>query len=155
MSSKLIAQLKSKILIDQGECWNWVGLLNHEGYGRNGFGLAQGFSRRAHRASWQVFNGDIPKGLMVCHSCDNPSCINPKHLFLSDNAGNLKDMRDKGRSPLGEKHWKHKLSDPEIKQIRESKLSGLELSQYFKISKSQVSNIRSNRRRFSQPLNFS
>jgi hypothetical protein len=71
------------------ECWQWIGIRNEDGYGRPYL--------RAHRVSWQIANGRDPGSLFVCHSCDNPSCVNPNHLWLGTNTVNLRDMVAKGR----------------------------------------------------------
>lgn len=82
----------------EGGCWEWIGPVDQDGYGCftasfNGVKYA-----RAHRFSWAFHSlAPIPKGMMVCHSCDNPRCVNPEHLWLGDAADNNGDRARKGR----------------------------------------------------------
>lgn len=80
-------------------CWDWLASKDIKGYGC--FNLKQEdnsfHSIRAHRASWLFYRGTIPDELQVLHSCDNPSCVNPDHLFLGTNLDNVKDKVSKGR----------------------------------------------------------
>ena len=73
------------------ECWVWSGCNDKDGYGLLGRG-------RAHRISWELFHGDIPDGLFICHRCDNPPCVNPAHLFIGSLLENNRDRAHKGRT---------------------------------------------------------
>ena len=77
-----------------GDCHEWVGSLDPDGYG-NCLMLGQ---RRAHRVSFVLHKGPIPKGALICHTCDNPKCVNPSHLFLGNHLTNNQDRDRKGRN---------------------------------------------------------
>lgn len=81
--------------IDKTEtCWEWLGGKYPRGYGH----VALLGENLAHRVSYRIYVGDIPDGLYVLHRCDNPSCVNPDHLFVGDQSDNMKDMEMKGRT---------------------------------------------------------
>jgi len=82
-------------------CWIWIGYGTKEGYGRLGI---KGKKFLAHRLSYQRFIGPIPDGLLVLHKCDEPSCVNPAHLFLGTDADNTIDKLSKGRQAKGPQH---------------------------------------------------
>ena len=101
-------------------CWIWQGSRTAKGYGRFTY---RGKGIRAHRAAWMLANGrEFPSGLICCHRCDNPPCVNPSHLFLGDHLTNSRDCCAKGRAraPLGEQNGQSKLAES---QVREALLS--------------------------------
>lgn len=75
-------------------CWTWDGAPYNGGYGRMYFNEKV---QAAHRVSWQLFRGSIPDGMLVCHHCDNPICVNPAHLFVGTSRDNVLDMVKKDR----------------------------------------------------------
>jgi hypothetical protein len=79
-------------------CWLWIGPIQNAGYGRTAI---DGKSKSAHRLSWEIFRGPIPKGLCVCHACDVPICVNPSHLWLGTHLENIQDASRKGKMGLG------------------------------------------------------
>ena len=117
LDGKAIERFFSKIEKKSSEeCWCWTGLKNTKGYGQITINSKKYI---AHRVSWVLYNGAIPEGLLVCHTCDNRLCLNPMHLFLGTNKDNMRDMVEKGRSGAGEKHGNHKLTEKEVIEIRE------------------------------------
>lgn len=77
------------------ECWEWTGGKNDERYGYMRVGIK---SEKAHRLSYQWLIGPIPKGKILMHTCDNPSCVNPYHLRVGTQLDNVRDMMEKGRN---------------------------------------------------------
>jgi hypothetical protein len=87
---------------DLDDCWGWSGATSDFGYGTLGIGVRQ---ERAHRISWVMCHGPIPEDINVLHTCDNPPCSNPRHLFLGTQRDNTNDAISKGRhkTPFGNK----------------------------------------------------
>lgn len=100
-------------------CWVWLAYKNNKGYGQFGVRINKKIKMHgAHRVSWQIHFGEIPKGLLVCHKYDNTSCVNPKHLFLGTNQDNMNDRNKKGRQAKGEKIHTAVNTQKEINKIR-------------------------------------
>lgn len=115
----LMNKLMSNTIKQPTGCWEWQKSKNKNGYGQIRLGKTM---VRTHRLSYQLFKGPIPVKMHVCHSCDNPSCINPDHLWVGTQKDNMKDMVNKGRSKgvnLGSKNPKSKLTEQQILEIRE------------------------------------
>jgi hypothetical protein len=105
------------------ECWYWIcrNLKPGSGYGQV---EVNGKRYGMHCMSWMLTCGPIPKGKKVCHTCDNPACCNPKHLFLGDTRDNAQDAARKGRLPTGERHGNAKLSDLQAIELRDRGQNG-------------------------------
>lgn len=98
--------------IKKEDCWVWIGAKNQKGYGL--FRISGGKTIAAHRFSYLLYNGEIGE-MNVLHKCDNPSCVNPKHLFLGTNQDNVDDKMKKGRH-----NCRRVLSDKQVEEIRET-----------------------------------
>ena len=96
-----------------------------------------------HRLSYEAFKGEIPKGMCVLHSCDNPLCINPEHLFLGTGKDNVLDMVNKERQARGEKNNHAKLTIEQVRAIRLNEMSTIaELAQKYGVCTSNIYQIK-------------
>lgn len=120
-------------------CWIWTGLISDRGYGR--FAIA-GKMQLAHRVSYELFKGEILDGLLVCHECDNPPCVNPNHLFIGTHADNMHDMHAKGRGMRGESHTNSKFTQEQILEIHFDSRSLGKIAAAYGISKSHACGIK-------------
>jgi hypothetical protein len=126
-------------------CWPWTGARTTGGYGH--FCLHHGTQRYAHRIMAHIHIGFLPRNLCVCHwACDNPSCVNPRHLFVGTQADNNRDRDAKGRTSCGERHGTARLTWTQVLEIRESSESQKALAGRYCVSKSQIGLIRAGRR---------
>jgi len=105
IDDKTLLRFMNKVkFFEPGKCWEWTGYIRKDGYAnfwvKNKVFLA-------HRFSYLIAKGDIPRDMSVCHSCDNPKCINPDHLWLGTHAENMKDCAKKGRIVNPELNKKH------------------------------------------------
>lgn len=101
------------------QCWEWQGTRRARGYGRM-FWPGQKNCYSAHRISWEISHGKPPSdGMDVCHTCDNPSCVNPNHLFLGTHQQNMEDAASKGRLPI------RRLEPEEVREVRRLRGKGM------------------------------
>lgn len=140
---------KNGALILDTPCWEWLGWLNTNRYG---YFWINGKDVSAHRYSYEIKNGPIPKGLWILHKCDNPTCMNPDHLFVGTAKDNTQDMIKKGRKAdtsvlpkaKGIGHGNAKLTDEQVHQIREEYpfvKSHRKLAKKFGVTKTVITNI--------------
>lgn len=130
-----------------GDCWEWHGACDQHGYGHINIGKNK--KKKTHRLSWEFANGPIPDGLCVLHTCDNPKCVKPEHLWLGTYKDNMQDCIAKGRfvflkSKPGEENNHAKLHDGDIRVIRDLAESGLKpryTSEFLGIDRSCVHRI--------------
>jgi hypothetical protein len=150
------------------DCWPWRGVTNNKGYGMIRRGAASLGKALAHRVSYELAHGPIPRGPthqsnIVLHTCDNPICVNPKHLRLGNMKANYDDMAAKGRrrivAPAGDAHWTRqnpaavprgeangfsKMTEADVRAIYQRCLAGIDFSNIgreFGLDPSTVSDI--------------
>lgn len=125
-------------------CWLWMGWKDEDGYGR--FNV-DGKHIYVHRYAFYKKHGRYPEP-MGLHTCDNPSCVNPDHIYEGDHPQNMKDRSDRNRQwhPKGELHGASKLTEVQAREIKYSKESITALVARFPISRSTVSYIRNGKK---------
>jgi hypothetical protein len=117
-------------------CWNFTGGLYRDGYGKI---KSEMKAVRAHRVAWALWNEEIPARMLVLHSCDNPACCNPAHLFIGTRRDNSRDMSMKKRSRC------NNFGVEEVHFIREKDLRPMDLAKWFGCSSTVICHIRSRR----------
>lgn len=154
---------KVKVTADADECWNFFPVGKR--FGR-GFFSIKGINFFAARISYFINYGTDPRDLLVCHTCDNPGCVNPKHLFLGTQFDNMQDCSRKGRAPKvtwkvaqGDAHYSRrcpekvlrgssngaaKLTDDDVRNIRKLAADGVkqhEIAKRFNVAQGHISAI--------------
>ncbi len=130
----------------KGECWLWLGYTNKDGYGHVGF---SDLVTAVHRVSFELVHGPIGNNYVDCvlHTCDNPPCVNPDHLFLGSRANNIEDMTEKGRLAdfKGTLNGRHVLTENEVRSIRRSGGTNVKLGRKYGVAPTTISAIRNGR----------
>ena len=130
-------------------CFEFRGRIDKKGYGHIFVGGRNGTNLRTHRIVYEAKIGPLPEGRFVCHSCDNPLCCNPSHLFLSDHEGNMRDMKEKKRAFVswGEKSGLCKLTTEQVRTIRGDPRKIQIIANDFGVTKSTISAIKNRKSR--------
>lgn len=133
------------------DCWNWTGAGTRPAGNKHRRGLfaLAGVLFQAPRVAWALAHGADPGILFVCHTCDNPLCVNPAHLFLGTALDNQRDMQAKNRdrkdSPSGERNGRSRVTADQVREIRRRYASGeatqLAMAVEYNITKDQISRI--------------
>lgn len=130
----------------KGVCWNWMGYIRKNGYGQFRIGSAADGTRRmvmSHRYSYASCCGDVPDGMMVCHSCDNRRCVNPDHLFIGTAKDNNSDCAKKDRNSRGERHGMSKLRRENVIAIKDDTRPQRQIARDYSVSQNVISRIKS------------
>lgn len=125
------------------ECWEW-----HRYRQPNGYGWVNTpfLKIAAHRLALILSGVSVPRGMDVCHRCDNRACVNPAHLYVGTRKQNMADCsaRNRHNKPTGEKHWCAKLSADDVRTIRSLRESGAtvtQIAEQYSINHGTVSRI--------------
>ena len=137
-------------ILDENFCWEWKGAIDAYGYGVLS---NKDKTTKAHRVSYEIYYAKPLGDLHCLHRCDNPSCVNPLHLFAGTNLDNVRDKVKKGRcytgNQKGENNGASKLSDTQVSKIRELYNSGkyttLKLGEMYNVNRSTISYIINNK----------
>jgi len=124
--------------IKETGCWEWNALRNRQGYG------CMYYTRSiiASRFSYMIHKGPLEKYKYICHTCDNPCCVNPDHLYQGTPRDNVQDALKRLRHPCGQKSHYAKLTLDQVKYIVESKEKGVDLAKKFGVDKNTICTIR-------------
>jgi hypothetical protein len=120
-----IAAFWNRVKVDgPDECWPWQGSINPDGYGITSWA---GKTINAHRLAFFFSGGVLTEGMCACHTCDNPACCNPTHLFAGTHKENMADRDKKGRQAKGVQMKRGMLTDDKVLALRNERNQGMTL----------------------------
>lgn len=133
--------LANYIPVPESGCWLWLGGWDAYGYGKTGGSTG---SQKAHRLFYEAHIGPIDDGLVICHKCDTPACVNPSHLFAGTDGDNMADSIRKGRRGrlacnVGSANRSAILTENDVLAIRRSRLGITELAQQYGVRQPTIS----------------
>ena len=126
-----LVRFPTKVRVKKGGCWLWLPSIRVDSSGKSYGYFGIGYEvLLAHRVSYTLYVGNIPKGICVCHTCDTPSYVNPEHLFLGTHKDNVKDILRKGRGAcrLGESNASAILTEKKVIEARAMREQGYSLT---------------------------
>lgn len=142
MTETIQERFEAKFTKSDG-CWEWNAGKFPDGYGAL---RIAGRAQLSHRVAYQLYVGEIPDGMCVCHRCDNRKCVNPDHLFLGTQADNIHDCENKGRGVhlglSGEKNANAKLVEAQVIEILAKHANGargVDLAKEYGVSRANIS----------------
>lgn len=130
------------VKVQENGCWNWLGSTNNDGYGSFQINKKR---YRSHKASYLLFVGEFDQSLYCLHKCDNPSCVNPDHLFLGTQKDNMQDAKRKGRNNKGRGVIFAKLNGDKIREIRKllkQSMSQTDIAKIYGVKPNTISQIK-------------
>lgn len=141
-------KIQDNVIVSESGCWEWKRSLTKGGYGRVSIG--GGKMGYAHRESYRAFKDEIPLGMAVMHSCDNPPCCNPEHLSIGSQKDNMRDCSAKGRvkgtftsdRSSGEQNSKAKLTATQVLEIFKSRQKNTELAANYNVTPALIGMIK-------------
>ena len=120
-------------------CWEWQGRTAGR-YGQ--FSLTKSKRVPAHRFSYELHFGEIPNGIVICHHCDNPTCVRPDHLFAGSLSDNMQDMIAKHGHPKQRTSYRYKLTENDVRYIRASNETTYALAERYGVDPTSIGNVR-------------
>ncbi len=148
MGQRLIDRFNAKYQKDESGCWIWIASCAGMGYGQ----IKLPGERRqiyAHRLSYLIHKGPLPEGKHICHTCDNPKCVNPDHLFVGTSQDNHDDMTKKKRHTYGQRSATAKITEEQARQVLGMVGLGIKqnvIAKTFGLSQVQISRIKLGKR---------
>lgn len=137
-------RLLSRRTISTSGCWEWITASNVNKHTTMTVNVGPNVNvvDYVHRVAYATWKGKIPEGLNVCHTCDNPRCFNPDHLFVGTDMDNVKDKMGKNRLPQHEDHYASKLTEAMVTDLRNGCVSISDIADATGCSKSHLYRIR-------------